>query len=76
MTSWPQAYHSLKRAESGHRVGGALDGDEDVIVVRGGDDVAAHARVAERGREGRGEPDGLEVGVDGEGDPGGAKEDR
>ena len=59
----------LKRAEAGEGVLGAVGGDEDVVVVEGGDDVGADPDRGQRRGDRRGQADGLEARVDAEGDP-------
>ena len=61
--------------ENGQGGLGGLGGHEDVVVAGAGHDIAADAGLAQRGGEGRGEADGLQVGMDLERDPGGAEQD-
>ena len=62
----------FSRGEPAHRaLGGGGHRHEQMVVLDRGDDIAADPAVGERSRNGGGEADRFEVGVDGQRDPGG-----
>ena len=63
----------LKRLERGQGAPGIVDGNEDMVVKRGRDDIATDVRLAERAGEGGGQADRVQVGVNRQRNPGGAK---
>lgn len=65
----------LQRVEGYERTGSSLYGNEEVVVVGTGNNVATDADVGKSRGHCSGKTNSIEVGGDGEGDPGAAGED-